>query len=506
MAAVVERGAAVAVVVENRYTNKGDNDEEMAEAATDRAKKKENAVVFSPELLQMYYSRLFPFSLLTQWLSYDPRGTGRRLSRREFSFTIDINGEEAYLRYRSFHNQKELEQDILKRRPVKIDIGAIYSHPPKDKSAVQAAKVTPEERELVFDIDLTDYDEVRHCGCSGASICNKCWGFMKMAVKVLDRGLREDFGFRHVGWFYSGRRGVHAWVCDESARALTDQARSAVASYFEVSIIAKALPVLPILRLCWSNLTRYCWQVNLGTDKNKDINLPHPLHPMLARAYSVLEPMFVKQVIPASGHGLLATEENWTEFLKSLPAAAEMVRDNKWAQQGQRTSPAAKWAELKQHLQIFLKETAKGGANRNKAAKTVSTKERNRLENWTAEVVFRYTYPRLDVNVSKMRNHLLKSPFCVHPKTGRVCVPIRVADIDDFDPFNVPTLPQLMDELDRFDKKADEGGRDIPDWQKTSLREYFEPFQKEFLEPMMKELRRQERDSNEQQAALVGDF
>jgi hypothetical protein len=194
---------------------------------------------FSSELLRMYYARLFPFELLYNWMTYDPSCAAdpTKLSplfcKREFSFTLDVSGEEVYLRYKCFKTMQELKQDIQNKGPRKIDIGAVFDHYPKDHKSIQ---ITPQQRELVFDIDLTDYDGIRKCGCSGADICSKCWEFMSMAVKVMEEGLREDFGFEHVAWFYSGRRGVHAWVCDESARLLSNDARSAVATYFEVSV------------------------------------------------------------------------------------------------------------------------------------------------------------------------------------------------------------------------------------------------------------------------------
>merc|ERR1719498_398429 len=89
------------------------------------------------------------------------------------------------------------------------------------------------------------------------------------------------------------------------------------------------------------------------------------------------------------------------------------------------------------------------------------------------EILLQYSYPRLDIIVSKQMNHLLKSPFVVHPKTGRVCVPIDVAKVDTFNPLEVPTIGRLVEELNRSG-----------DVKETSLKQYTHYFDVNFLQPL----------------------
>ncbi len=82
----------------------------------------------------------------------------KSLKTREFSFTF-ANG--SYLRFQSFNEHDQLREFLLKNTPVKMDLGAIYSSKPSDRKT--AANFRPLERELIFDLDMTDYDEVRTC-------------------------------------------------------------------------------------------------------------------------------------------------------------------------------------------------------------------------------------------------------------------------------------------------------------------------------------------------------
>ncbi len=208
------------------------------------------------------------------WLSYfnDPENTNPAINRkfwrnREFSFTLK---DDIYVRYKSYKNLTEFKADLRRKCPYKIDIGALYNIEPCRRRTIPSDKFVAEEKELVFDIDISDYDDVRSC-CSEAGICNKCWPLMCCAIKVMERALREDFGLKHLLWVFSGRRGIHCWCGDDLVRKFDVHERSAMIDY---------------LKLYVGN-TMNAFKVDLQIDKSRDI------HASLDRAYEICEEYFI---------------------------------------------------------------------------------------------------------------------------------------------------------------------------------------------------------------------
>jgi len=394
---------------------------------------------YSRELLRVYYDRLFPFHQMFRWLSYknDPKSSSKAVEKDYFlrrEFTLVLEGD-VYCRYTCFRDVDEYRSQVIARQPVRMEIGAVYTHPPKNHHTVIKDAYKPVERELVFDIDMDDYDDIRTC-CQGAKICSKCWTFMKAAIKILDKTLREDFGFKHFVFVYSGRRGVHCWVCDKTARRLPNDQRSAIADY---------------LTLVAGGANRCRAEIKFSGDA---------LHPSIQRAHDIgLEYFRDDPNGMLQGQDVLRKGPHLDRILDSFGAAERSSIDS-YIKDHPNASSRDIWRRLEK-----LQE--------DREARATTFKDKRQAEMLLKEVVLQYSCPRLDVNVSKQMNHLLKSPFVVHPKTGRVCVPIDVSKVDEFAPEKVPTVGRLVEELTR-----------ATDAKSTSLKDYTHYFDVNFLQPL----------------------
>lgn len=306
---------------------------------------------------------------------------------------------------------------------------------------------------------MTDYDEIRTC-CSGADICANCWKFMALACKILDNALRSDFGYKHILWVFSGRRGIHCWVCDPCARTLTARERGAVAEYLQI--------------------------IDGGEYMKKKVNLPgDKIHHSIKRALETIEAVFVPFCIEEQN--VLGTDDGVEKFL-------QIFNDDEIKQElkslfGQYNSSKDRWNVFVKHI---------------RSKKTTGDKKWYQYRHLVEEIMLQYAYPRLDIAVSKGMNHLLKSPFCIHPKTGKVCIPFTANTVDKFHPDKVPTIKTLIEEINEYDLKDkteqetyDLNTKRIKDYKKTSLNKSLHIFQ-EFLRNMEVERKEQRLKENDE--------
>ncbi len=141
---------------------------------------------------------------------------------------------------------------------------------------------------------------------------------------------------------------------------------------------------------------------------HQNLSLPLTLHPFLFEIYHrILLPSFERLILRQ--HKVM-DPENWDSILGFIPD--EQLRDSIRAEWNtQRQTDEQRWEQLKNTVERWIQK-----------GKTSATFKTNPIVN----IVFTYTYPRLDDHVSTATNHLLKSPFCVHPGTG-LCLSLSLS-------------------------------------------------------------------------------
>ncbi|EFA81513.1 DNA polymerase alpha primase subunit [Heterostelium album PN500] len=365
--------------------------------------------------LKKYYDEKFPWDLLYEWLSFNhfgdsSDGQSEYFGRREFSVSYTRPDKQIVLRNRSspdVNNIKLLINDLLpattvvgasgevKRKTIggsgrlvydKLDIGPVYNSEPIKKDSVTS--YSPVERELVFDIDINDYDEVRAC-CKGQTLCSKCWGLLALAADYLTYQINECFGFEQFLYVFSGGRGLHIWISDKSAVTLTYEMRKSLVSF-------------------------------LRMDHSSDY-----LHPQIEFFLKYFEEHMIEDQL------LLSDEKQLKQFLEQFPESYGKKKIN-----------------IRESVERVLEENSEVSSDVEKwmaiKASLATLKENIDLQEIIFRVVMYYTHPRIDEPVTIGFNHLLKSPFCIHPRTKKLCVPIELSEIHKFDPNNVPTLNSIL--------------------------------------------------------------
>jgi len=336
-----------------------------------------------------YYTKFFPHGVACALLGRAWRGSSQ-LHLRELCVETK---DSAYIRWQSVSCPEELRQLFCRTNVEKFHVGALFGQQPCHKK--KGLRMAPTARELVFDIDVDDYST---WGVDSGDIgsCDAAWHIAAFGMIVVRHIMEKHYGFKNMLLVYSGRRGAHLTVYDARACELTDEARAAIAGYLSPSEKPG-----PTGRTYFGNMMTSGFFGEMYTT--------HIL------------PFWENMGILSrqdGGLGALDTPQDKEYFL-------ELMGDN----HAQKTlclnalSAMESWRAICKYAE--------------------DSRFRESTERCIQETVLTYVWPKLDAAVSKHRNHLNKAWFSMHPKTGRICVPV-VGDPSRFNPAECPTVAGVV--------------------------------------------------------------
>ena len=332
-----------------------------------------------PEKNAKYYRTLFPIKEVKEWITY---GGKEPVENRECAFFFE---NEQFIRWQTIDRFSEI---AASRNLQRMEIGPVYSHPIYNRQLVSPGEFHSEHKELIFDLDADDFKDIKCC-CGDSEICEKCWPYMHCAIDCLTTILRKNFGFKHILPVFSGRRGIHVWVCDERARALKGNVREAIVKYLNLKNIVSQDKFIPnfypllneIFPTCEKHFLKIYRAQNIFRDKKTSV-----------KAYEILGAEIVKRINQIIDSRAEDDESAWSYVM------------------GEKFYGKEKFCDTPEYKQLII---------------------------W-------YTFPRLDANVTTGMVHLLKSPFSVHPKSGLLSVPIPYEKYSILPRTWVPSIDDLM--------------------------------------------------------------
>jgi DNA primase small subunit len=353
-----------------------------------------------------YYDKLFPHNDLCRLLGRTWSAGEDLLKCREFALETH---DGVYIRWQSVSSAEELRKLFLVKNVSKVHIGAIYDEQPSLRKKVVVNCV---QRELVFDIDIDDNGNL---GLNANDIdeCDRAWRLIALGIAIVAVILEDKFGFVNMLTVYSGRRGAHLSVYDARACSLTDEERCAIVDYMQPK--GEKQP------------SKYGSIMNDGFFGN----------------------LWEYQLLPFwLDHGLVARDDGGAGFLDNSTLKDDFLRlfgtHHTGLPQGLICmTPIGFWNALWKYS-----TEADGRFRAQKCVENRKCAEKSWLnshkETCLKNAVMSYLWPRLDVNVSKARNHLAKSVFSVHPKTGRICLPILLSNPFKFDPTKCTRIDDIV--------------------------------------------------------------